>query len=135
MDTILQGIPSEPIARAERCEVTALDTAEALGSGELGVLATPRLVAWLEGAAWRAIADYLPQGHTSVGTMIHLEHLAPSPVGSRVEVMATVTELNGRMVAFELQAHAGSTLLARGEHRRAVVERARFERKVAGGAE
>jgi fluoroacetyl-CoA thioesterase len=87
--------------------VTVDDTALALGSGDLEVLATPRVLAWLEEATCAALD--LPTGQTSVGTRVELEHLAASPV--RFQVAAQ---------------DAHGTLLASGEVRRVVVDRERF---------
>ena len=50
------------------------DTATALGSGDVAVLATPRLLAWLEAATVAAAADVVGPGETSVGTRVELEH-------------------------------------------------------------
>ena len=69
--------------------VTEADTAEALGSGSLPVLGTPRLLAWCEAATCAAIEEWLSPGETSVGTRVELEHTRASRVGVRVEVTAT----------------------------------------------
>ena len=53
-----------------RHEVTDTDTAAALGSGDVPVLATPRLIAWMEVATVRAAAVFLGTGQTTVGTAI-----------------------------------------------------------------
>lgn len=108
--------------------VTGDDTAEALGSGSLPVLGTPRLVAWCEAATCAALEAELPAGATSVGTRITLEHLAPSGVGQKVRVTASRTHLDGRLHRFTVAAHAadGGRVLATGEVTRVVVEAARF---------
>jgi fluoroacetyl-CoA thioesterase len=110
--------------------VTELDTARALGSGDLDVLATPRLLAWLEEATCAVL--YLPADRTSVGTRIELEHLAASAVGAEVTATATVVHSDGRLLRFQVVAHdAAGTLLASGEVRRVVVDRERFRSRVA----
>ena len=53
-----------------RHEVTDNDTAAALGSGDVPVLATPRLIAWMEAATVRAVTAFLGRGQTTVGTAI-----------------------------------------------------------------
>ncbi|MGA0092648.1 MAG: thioesterase family protein, partial [Candidatus Nanopelagicales bacterium] len=63
--------------------VSAADTATALGSGDVPVLATPRLIAWLEAATVDACPP-LGSDETSVGTRVEVEHLAASPVGASV---------------------------------------------------
>lgn len=103
------------------------DTARALGSGSLDVLATPRVLAWCEEATCEAIASALQDGSTSVGTRVRLDHLAATPVGATVAVVATVTAVDGRMVAFEVVAtDSDGKLLAEGEVRRVVVDVERF---------
>jgi fluoroacetyl-CoA thioesterase len=108
--------------------VTEQDTAVALGSGDLPVLATPRLLAWMEAATCAAIAGMLPPGRTSVGTRVAVEHLAASPMGSRVSVTATVDHLDGRLVRFAVVASAvpEGTVLGHGDITRVVVDRERF---------
>ena len=111
------------------------DTAEALGSGSLPVLATPRLLAWCEAATCAALAPVLDDAETSVGTRVSLEHTAPTPVGGRVAVSAGVVHVDGRLVRFSVavrEAPAGR-LLASGEVTRVVVDAARFLSRIAPG--
>jgi len=76
------------------------DTATAMGSGDVPVLATPRLLALAEAAAVAAITPSLDPGLTSVGTSAVLEHKRPSPVGAEVEVEAELAEVDGRRLVF-----------------------------------
>jgi predicted thioesterase/predicted N-acetyltransferase YhbS len=115
--------------------VTADDTAVALGSGDVPVLATPRLIAWLEAATVAALGAQgspLPTDETSVD----IEHLAASPVGASVEATAEVIHRDGRLVRFSVAAHhdsgAGPVLVARGEVTRVVVRRAPFLERLGG---
>ncbi len=116
--------------------VTDADTAEAVGSGSLPVLGTPRLLAWCEAATCRAIEASLPDGSTSVGTRIALEHLVASPVGAALEVTATSVYVDGRLHRFSVAArHAGGTakdtkVVATGEVTRVVVDAERFLSRV-----
>lgn len=102
------------------------DLATALGSGDVPVLATPRLIAWLEAVTVAAVAEDLRSGETTVGTAVTVEHLAASRVGAVVDVVATVEEVEGRLVTFGCEAHSGETLVGRGRITRAVVNRQRF---------
>lgn len=105
--------------------VTEADTAAALGSGDLDVLGTPRVLAWCEEATCAAL-DLTPE-QTSVGTRIELEHLAASPVGAVITATATAIYEDGRLRRFQVVAQdADGTLLATGEVRRVVVDRERF---------
>jgi len=114
--------------------VTEADTAAAAGSGDVPVLATPRLLALAEAATVAAIARHLADGQTSVGTAVRLEHRRATPVGARVTADAELTSVDGSRLTFSVTArHAvGSAdaepgdVIATGTVERAVVDRARF---------
>jgi len=80
--------------------VTEADTAIRAGSGDVPVLATPRLLALAEAACIAALEARLGEGMTSVGTGVALEHRRASPVGTEIEVEAELTELTGRRLVF-----------------------------------
>ncbi|HEU4514055.1 MAG TPA: hotdog domain-containing protein [Nocardioidaceae bacterium] len=113
-------------------EVTEADTAAALGSGDLAVLGTPRLLAWCEAATCAAIDPSLGTASTSVGTRVSLEHLAASPVGERLQVEATVAYVDGRLVRFTVAAShlSDGKVVGTGEVTRVVVDRERFLSRV-----
>jgi predicted thioesterase len=108
--------------------VTDDDTAQAVGSGSLSVLGTPRLLAWLEAATCACLDPVLPEGSTSVGTRVQVEHLAASPVGAVVDVSASSAYEDGRLHRFTVSARDASTgkVLAAGEITRVVVDAERF---------
>ena len=115
----------QPSTAAVTHTVTHDDTAAAMGSGDLDVLATPRLLAWLEEASCNAVS--LDPASTSVGSRVDLEHLAPSPVGAEVTATATVVHRDGRLIQFQIVAHdVDGKVLASGEAQRIVVDRDRF---------
>ncbi len=102
------------------------DTAQKVGSGDVPVLATPRLLAIAEMATVEATRAHLAPGETSVGTRAELEHLAASPIGTHVEVDTELTEVDGRRLVFAWEARDRHTLVGRGTIERVVVDRARF---------
>jgi len=103
------------------------DTALAHHSGDLPVLATPRLAALFEEAACAAIAPDLEPGQTSVGTLIDVEHLAPTPVGGEVVAEARLAAVAGRRLEFTVSARdATGAEVGRGRHHRVLVDRDRF---------
>jgi fluoroacetyl-CoA thioesterase len=107
--------------------VTDADTAEALGSGDLPVLATPRLLAWCEAATCEAIEGSLSDDRTTVGSRVSLVHERPSPVDAQMVVGARVAHVDGRLIRFEVVAeHADGTVVGHGEVTRVVVDRQRF---------
>src|SRR5262245_16442493 len=95
------------------------------------VLATPWLVAHLEYAGRHAIAPCLEDHERSVGTFIEVEHLAPAPEGFTVTCRARVIHVDGPVVTFQVDAHDGTELVARGLHRRRVIDVERFAKRVA----
>jgi predicted thioesterase len=112
-------------------EVTDGDTARALGSGDLDVLATPRLLAWCEAATLatlaEALGDQLTAEQSSVGSRVSLEHLAATPVGGRASVSASLDYQDGRLVRFAVSAvDRSGRLIATGEVTRVIVDRKRF---------
>jgi predicted thioesterase len=113
-------------------EITDSDTAAVLGSGDLPVLGTPRLLAWAEATTCAALAPVLGEKQTSVGSRVNLEHLAASAVGERVTVTATLTHQDGRLVRFEVAAiDTAEQLVGHGEITRVVVDRDRFMARLA----
>lgn len=114
-----------------RFTVTAADTAVAAGSGTLPVLATPRLLAWLEAATCAALDPGLSPGSASVGTRVAIEHRAASPVGQEVEVSASSAYADGRLHRFTVAARhvvdgRAGAVVASGEVTRVVVDADRF---------
>jgi fluoroacetyl-CoA thioesterase len=114
--------------------VTVTDdlTATALGSGSVRVYATPALVALLEAAAINALEGHLDAGQTSVGTRLEVQHTAATPVGMHVQATATLKEVDGRRLVFEVSAADDVEQIGGGTHERFIVDQARFEAKVGG---
>lgn len=111
-------------ARVEHV-VTADDTAAALGSGDLEVLATPRLLAWCEHATVQAVR--LEPGRTTVGTRVELAHVRASAVGTALTVGAHLVHVDGRLLRFDVVAEdADGVVVGHGQVTRVVVDRDRF---------
>lgn len=102
------------------------DTATALGSGDVPVLATPRLLAWAEAATVAALQGRLDPGTTSVGVHVELDHLAASALGATVVVAAELVGVEDARLRFAVTAREGEREVARGEVTRVLVERERF---------
>ena len=107
--------------------VTDDDTAVALGSGSLPVLATPRLLAWMEATTCAALEPAVGKGRTSVGTRVDLQHSAASPVGAELVVTADPSYADGRLHRLRVSArHTDGKVVATGEVTRVVVDVDRF---------
>lgn len=106
--------------------VTDSDTAQAVGSGDVPVLGTPRVLALAEAATVAATARRMPTDTTTVGTRVQLDHRAPTPVGRTVVAHAELTAVDGNRLVFAVSVTEGDTVVAKGTVERALVDRHRF---------
>ena len=91
--------------------VTEQDTAKSLGSGEVAVLGTPRVLALCEAASLAALADAMDPGTTTVGMRVQLEHIAPSAIGAIVKAESNLEKVEGRRLTFTVSAHEDGRLV------------------------
>ncbi len=112
--------------------IVAGDTAIAVGSGEVPVLGTPRLIALMERATCSVLHPELGSEHTSVGVRVDISHRRPTPIGATVTVTAKISAVDGSRVTFDVSADhelaSGERVerIGRGTIIRAVVERSAF---------
>jgi predicted thioesterase len=126
-------MPLEPgLSGTAELIVAEGDTALALETGDVPVLATPRVARLAEQATVRAVHDRLADGTTTVGYRVQLDHLAPTAIGGRVQAEAMLENVEGRRLTFRVSVSDGHGLVAAGRITRVVVERARFLEKAAG---
>lgn len=110
--------------------VAADDTAAHVGSGDLDVLATPRLVTWCEMAAFQVCQQSIDADHTTVGTKIVMEHVRGSAVGAEIVVHCAEPINDGRRLVCHITVKdAEGEEIAQGEVHRAVVDPDRFMSK------
>lgn len=107
-------------------EVTPGLTAEAMGSGDMPVLATPAMVALMENAAMMAVAPHLDRNAATGGGHIDASHLKATPVGATVSARAVLTAVEGRKLTFEIEAREGDTVIGKATHLRFIVDRQKF---------
>ena len=119
------GLPSG-LTASVTLKVEEGDTALAIGSGDVPVLATPRLVTLVEQASVAALGSKLGPDKTSVGYEVQLAHLSPTPVGSEVTAEATLESVEGRRLTFRVAVTDARGLVAAGRITRVVVVRDRF---------
>lgn len=124
---MVPAVPIEPgLGDRATLVVTEADTAPAMRSGEVPVLATPRLIALCEEATVNALRGCLPTTKTSVGGRVQFDHLAPVRVGSEVTAEATLERLEGRRLVFTVSVSDSAGLVGAGRITRVVVEREAF---------
>jgi fluoroacetyl-CoA thioesterase len=122
----------EGLSHTSTLTVDSGNTAAALGSGDMDVLATPAMTAIMENAAMLAVAGELPEGSTTVGIHIDVLHLHPSPLHAIVEAKATLQRIEGRKLYFDIVAKQGEEVVGEGSHQRFIVDRERFLSKLRG---
>jgi predicted thioesterase len=124
---MVPAVPLEPGLTGRAVLVVADgDTALSMRSGDVPVLATPRLIALCEESTCRALDGTLPPGWTSVAGRVQFDHLAPVRVGSSVTTEATLERVEGRRLVFTVSATDPAGLVGAGRITRVLVERQAF---------
>jgi len=106
------------------------DTAPHVGSGKIGVLATPIMVNVMEAAALQAVERFMPSGHQTVGTHLDVRHYAATPVGLRVRARAELTRIEGRTLTFSIVAEDERERIGEGTHERLIINVERFDQRM-----
>lgn len=119
----------EGISAQVRQVVEERVSAKSVGSGTLDVLATPMMIAWMEQAAWTSVADELEPGMGTVGTLMDVKHLSATPIGMEVTVTATLRQVDGRRLVFDVHASDAAGPIGEGTHERFIVEDTKFQSK------
>lgn len=110
--------------------VRETNTALAMGSGSLHVFATPSMIALMEQAACNAVAACLDEESTSVGTLVNITHNAATGMGKAVTATATLVEVQGRKLVFEVTAADEDKQIGKGTHERFIVNKEKFMAKL-----
>lgn len=104
-------------------------TAAFMKSGNLDVLATPYMIALMEQASAEICEKYLPDGISTVGTNVNIDHLAATAMGAKVEVKSVLTSFDGRKATFEVEAYDNAGLIGKGTHERFTIKVDSFLKK------
>jgi fluoroacetyl-CoA thioesterase len=94
------------------------------------VYGTPIMILHLENTAGAAVQQFLPDGWITVGVIVDVKHLAPTPIGAKVTTRAEVIEVGDYTIKFAVEAHDGFEKIGEGTHVRAAVEVERFMKRV-----
>ena len=124
-ENLVSGLSGE-----KELQVTPGVCAASLGSGGLEVLATPAMLALMEGAAFETVQKQLPEGFSTVGTKVEIEHLAATPLGMTVVARAELVQIEGKKLVFAIEARDTKELVGRGTHERFIIEINKFLHKV-----
>lgn len=110
-------------------KVTEHMTARMMGSGTLDVFATPSMIALIEETTWRSVAPQLESGMATVGTLLNVAHVAPTPVGMTVKCDTELTEVDGRRLVFSVTVSDECGEIGRGTHERFIINEEKFQKK------
>ena len=102
------------------------NTAAAVGAGGVEVFGTPMMIALMENASWRAVADQLDAGYVTVGTLVHVQHFAATPLGQKVQAAAELVKIDGRCLVFHVTAYDEKQKIGEGQHERFIVQLKQF---------
>ena len=111
--------------------VTEKNTAAVMGSGSLPVYATPAMTCLMEKAAAELLEKELPEGWTSVGISLQIQHKAATPLGGKVRAEAELIEADGRRFVFQVRAFDDLEEIGCGQHERFAVVKEKFLSKAA----
>lgn len=106
------------------------NTAAAVGAGGVEVFGTPMMIALMENAAWRAVAEHLDAGQVTVGTLVNVKHLAATPLGQQVHASAELIEIDRQRLVFKVEAYDEKQKIGEGLHERFIVQLERFLQKI-----
>ena len=101
-------------------------TAEAMGSGELPVFATPAMIALIEETCWRSVSGIVGEGNGTVGTKLDVAHISATPVGMKVWCESELIEECGRKLTFNVEIFDEAGLIGKGTHERFIVNNEKF---------
>ena len=110
-------------------EVTEANTAKSVGSGSLPVFATPALATLAEKTACVLLEGKLDDGTTTVGSLLNIKHLSPTPVGMTVRCVCSLSTVDGRRLCFEMELFDGAGKIAEVYHERFIIKTAPFMEK------
>mgnify|MGYP002139193585 CR=1 FL=1 len=112
--------PLSPLHHVHTTTPQAGDTAAAIGNTGIAVVSTPHVIAQLEEACHRCVRNYFEPGEASVGTRVDVSHVARAYVGEPLQARATLVQVDGRRLRFEVQATQGGRTIMTGVHERAL---------------
>ena len=107
------------------------NSAENMGSGDLAVLSTPSLVAFMENAAKNYLNKFLPEEMGSVGSNINIDHIAPTLIGNSITVRGKITEIiKEKIIKFSIEAYEKDKKIGDAEHTRVIINNTKFLEKL-----
>lgn len=125
----INGMLEAGIKGMQKTKVCDSNSALAMGSGTLKVFATPAMIALMEETAWKSVAPHLEEGSGTVGTALHIQHTAATPLGMTVTCESELTAVEGRKLTFHVVARDEAGVIGEGDHERFIVNNEKFQAK------
>ena len=106
-------------------------SAKNMGSGDLEVLATPSLVAFMENAAKNHLNTFLTVDYGSVGSNININHVAPTLIGKKIIITGKITQvIKDKIINFSIEAYEGNKKIGTANHTRVIINNSKFIEKI-----
>ncbi len=113
----------------EELITSSIQSAKNLKSGGLEVLGTPALIALMEQSAWKSVLPFMQEGFDTVGTYIEINHLSPTPIGSKIHAICTLSAINKRELTFHIKAYDNKGEIANATHKRVIINILSFQQR------
>ncbi|MDH5403409.1 MAG: hypothetical protein OEZ01_05905 [Candidatus Heimdallarchaeota archaeon] len=111
-------------------EVTKERTALHIGSGSIGVLSTPSMIASMEKASALNAQEDLPEGYTTVGTVVCITHNKAVKQGETVQAISEIKSQDRRKIEFAVKVLYKGELVGEGKHERFIINEENFLSKL-----
>ncbi|OLS27917.1 MAG: Fluoroacetyl-CoA thioesterase [Candidatus Heimdallarchaeota archaeon LC_2] len=111
-------------------EISKEFTAVHIGSGSVSVLATPSMILFMEIASGTLAHEHLPEGYTTVGTNVCVDHLSAVLQGNTVTSRSTIIEVDRNKIVFSVEVVFNGEIIGKGTHTRFIVDEKRFLEKL-----
>jgi len=116
-----QKLSMKKIVKRQDCALT-------VKSGDLEVLSTPIVLAWMEEVSANFARQFLNDNETTVGVHVELDHLAPAFVGDAVEIETFLEEKGKKKLVFRVEVRKNKKILAKARHVRVIVDKGMFSK-------
>jgi predicted thioesterase len=90
------------------------------------------MIAFMEITSRTLLDEHLPDTHSSVGALVNVRHLAPSPLGSTIHTKVIIEKVDGNKITLSVSALEGEAEVGKGTHERYVIEVDRFLKRIEG---
>jgi fluoroacetyl-CoA thioesterase len=106
-------------------------TTSFLWEGE-NVFSTPSMISEMEETCRLLLKEQFLNNNDewdSVGTLVHINHLAATPVGAEITLNAEIIKIDGRRILFKVSAEDKIELIGEGKHERVIINIPRFKER------